>query len=164
MCWKHMLRLCTVWELDLGEVMCKTLSYLLALEPNKIKSLLLYFKWDFFFFLSVFILYVFFQFPAFIFHVVFRIAATKTNNRLSCISLILCALKSLWNEIPFLLCSYLPRLNISICHPSKLSTSYCQQPLHPFRPSVLEGFPLWPDPIFCSANQKYSPHLLSRSF
>lgn len=82
---------------------------------------------------------------------------------MSCISLILCALKSLQNEILLFLCSYLPRLNIPICHPSKLSTFCCQQSACPFRPSVPEGFLLWPDPIFRSANQQLASHLSSRN-
>lgn len=130
---------------------------------NPIKSNLIYCTSDGIF-LSVFILYIFFQSLAFIFHVIFHITATKTNNNLSCISLILCALKSLQNEIPLLLCSYLPRLNIPICHPSKLSNFCCQQSVYPFRPSVPEGFSLWPDPIFRSANQQHAPHLPSRNF
>lgn len=159
--WKHMLRLHCLGVRPWGKWCIKHCLTFLPWSP--IKSNLSYCTSNGIF-LSVFILYIFFQSPTFIFHVIFCIAATKTNNRLSCISLILCALKSLWNEIPFLLCSYLPRLNIPICHPSKLSTFYCQQSLHPFRPSVPEGFSLWPDSIFRSANQKHAPHLLSRSF
>lgn len=93
---------------------------------NPIKSNLIDYTSDGIF-LSVFLLFIFFRSLAFIFHVIFHIATTKTNNNLSCISLILCALKSLKNEIPLPLCSYLPRLNIPICHPSKLSTFCCQQ-------------------------------------
>lgn len=118
-------------------MMRRILSPLLVLKPNKIKSHLLYFRWDF----SVCFYFIYISLVPSL-HVIFHITATKTNNHLSCTALILCALKSRRNEIPFLLCSYLPRLNIPICHPSKLSSFCCQQSVCPFRPCVPEGFSL----------------------
>lgn len=154
-----MLRVCTVWERGLGEVMCKIPSSLLALEHSKIKSHLLYFRQDF----SVFVYFIYISSaPTLHFSCHFSYYCYQSQY-LSCISLIPCALKSLQNEILLFLCSYLPRLNIPICHPSKFSTFCCQQSACPFRPSVPEGFSLWPDPIFCSANQQHAAHLPSRN-